>query len=130
MFSGKSSDKFVFNLLEGFFITLLIKTLRYNKNVNEITIRNAEIEILGAIKDRLEATYRCEFRKELLSLLLNKTKISIIGDIARGYEKIAKLRLNWDLVKNRFYSMKSSLENIKIEIEVLRSMLTWLRDEF
>lgn len=74
MFREKSSDKLVFNLLGGFFITFLIKILRYNKNVNEITIRNSEIEILGAIKDRLEATYRCEFRKELLSYYLIKQR--------------------------------------------------------
>lgn len=106
----------------------IINKLEYK--VNELTLRNAELERLGAIKDGLEATYRCELRKELLSLSLNKTKISIIGDIARGDEKIAKLRLNRDLAKNRFYSMKSSIENIKLEIEVLRSMLTWLRIEF
>lgn len=106
----------------------IINKLEYK--VNELTLRNAELERLGAIKDGLEANYRCELRKELLSLSLNKTKISIIGDIARGDEKIAKLRLNRDLAKNRFYSMKSSIENIKLEIEVLRSMLTWLRIEF
>lgn len=107
---------------------VIINKLEYK--VNELTFRNKELEKLGITKDRLEATYRCELRKELLSLSLNKTKISIIGDIARGDEKIAKLRLNRDLAKNRYYSLKSSIEGIKLEIEVLRSMLTWLRVEF
>ena len=109
-------------------IEVVINKLEYK--VNELIIRNAEIERLGAIKDRREVTYRCELSKELLSLLLNKIKISIIGDIARGDEKIAKLRLNGNLAKNRFYSMKSSIENIKLEIEILRSILTWFRVEF
>lgn len=98
--------------------------------VNKLSIKNQELKKLGSIKDRLEATYRCELRKELLSLLLNNTRISIIGDIARDNGKIAQLRINRDLAEIRYYSMKSSIENIKFEIEVLRTMLTWLRVEF
>ena len=99
----------------------IINKLEYK--VNELTIRNAKLKKLGIIKDRLEATYRCELRKELLQLALNNTN-------ARGNEKIAQLRLNRDLAKIRYYLMESSIENIKFEIEVLRSMLIWLRVEF
>lgn len=99
----------------------IINKLEYK--VNELTIRNAKLKKLGIIKDRLEATYRCELRKELLQLSLNNTN-------ARGNEKIAQLRLNRDLAKIRYYLMKSSIENIKFEIEVLRSILIWLRVEF
>ena len=99
----------------------IINKLEYK--VNELTIRNAKLKKLGIIKDRLEATYRCELRKELLQLSLNNTN-------ARGNGKIAQLRLNRDLAKIRYYLMKSSIENIKFEIEVLRSILIWLRVEF
>ena len=99
----------------------IINRLEYK--VIELTIRNAKLKKLGIIKDRLEATYRCELRKELLQLALNNTN-------ARGNEKIAQLRLNRDLAKIRYYLMKSSIENIKFEIEVLRSILIWLRVEF
>ena len=106
----------------------IINKLEYK--VNELTIRNAKLKKLGIIKDRLEATYRCELRKELLRSSLNNTKISITGDITRDNAKIAQLRLNRDLAKIRYYLMKSSIENIKFEIEVLRSMLTGIRVEF
>ena len=99
----------------------IINKLEYK--VNELTIRNEKLKKFGTIKDRLEATYRCELRKELLQLSLNNTN-------ARGNGKIAQLRLNRDLAKIRYYLMKSSIENIKFEIEVLRSMLIWLRVEF
>ena len=102
-------------------IEVIINKLEYK--VNELTIRNAKLKKLGSIKDRLEATYRCELRKELLQLSLNNTN-------ARGNGKIAQLRLNRDLAKIRYYLMKSSIENIKFEIEVLRSMLIWLRVDF
>ena len=109
-------------------IEVIISKLEYK--VNELTIRNAKLKKLGIIKDRLEATYRCELRKEFLRLSLNNTKISITGDITRDNAKIAQLRLNRDLAKIRYYLMKSSIENIKFEIEVLRSILIWLRVEF
>ena len=116
-------------------LEVMINKLEYR--LNELTIRNAKLKKLGMIKDKLEATYRCELRKELLRLSLNNTKISITGDIAgdngkiaRGNEKIAQLRLNRDLAKIRYYLMKSSIENIKFEIEVLRSILIWLRVNF
>ena len=109
-------------------LEVMINKLEYR--LNELTIRNKKLKKLGMIKDKLEATYRCELRKELLRLSLNNTKISITGDIARDNAKIAQLRLNRDLAKIRYYLMKSSIENIKFEIEVLRSMLTGIRVEF
>lgn len=56
-------------------LEVIINKLEYK--VNELALRSAELEKLGAIKDRLEATYRCELRKELLSLSLNNTKKDI-----------------------------------------------------
>ena len=99
----------------------MIKKLEYK--VNEFTIRNAKLEKLGHIKDRLESIYSCELRKELLQLSLNNTN-------ARGNGKIAQLRLNRDLAIIRYYLMKMSIEDIKFEIELLMSMLIWLRVEF
>ena len=109
-------------------IEVIINKLEYK--VDELIIRNEKLKKLGAIKDRLEATYRCELRKELLRLSLNNTKISITDDITRDNAKFSQLRLNRDLAKIRYYLMKSSIENIKFEIEVLRSMLTGVRVEF
>lgn len=108
-------------------LEVIINKLEYK--VNELTLRNQKLEKLGAIKDRLEATYRCELGKELLRLSINSTKISIIDDIEGDNANLTQLRLNRDLAEIRYYSMKSSIENIKFEIEVLRSLLTWLSDE-
>ena len=109
-------------------LEVMINKLEYR--LNEFTIRNEKLKKLGIVKDKLEVTYRCELRKELLGLSINGTKISIIDDIARGNANLAQLRLNRDLAEIRYYSMKSSIENIKFEIEVLRSLLTWLSVEF
>lgn len=102
-------------------IGVIINKLEYK--VNELIIRNAELEKLEGLKDKLEAIYSCELRKELLQLALNNTN-------TRDNEKIAQLRLNRDLAKIRYYLMKSYIEDIKFEIEVLMNMLIWLRVEF
>lgn len=99
----------------------MINKLEYD--VNEFIIRNAELEKLEGLKDKLEAIYSCELRKELLQLALNNTN-------TRDNEKIAQLRLNRDLAIIRYYLMKMSIEDIKFEIELLMSMLIWLRLEF
>lgn len=106
---------------------VILNKLEYK--VNELSLRNQELDMVGRRKHSLESTYRCELRKELLKLTASNTKISIIGDMARGKEQIAKLRLDRDLATNEYFTIKSAIENIKIEIEVLRSMLTWLRVE-
>ena len=99
----------------------MINKLEYD--VNEFIIKNAELEKLEGLKDKLEAIYSCELRKELLQLALNNTN-------ARDNEKIAQLRINRDLAIIRCYLMKSYIEDIKFEIEVLMSMLIWLRINF
>ena len=94
----------------------MINKLEYD--VNEFIIRNAELKKLKGLKDKLEAIYSCELRKGLLQLAFNNTN-------TRDNEKIAQLRLNRDLAL-----MKSYIEDIKFEIEVLISMLIWLTINF
>ena len=96
----------------------MINKLEYD--VNEFIIRNAELKKLKGLKDKLEAIYSCELRKGLLQLAFNN----------RDNEKIAQLRLNRDLAIIRYYLMKSYIEDIKFEIEVLISMLIWLTINF
>ena len=72
-------------------IEIIINKLEYK--VNELTIRNEKLKKLGCIKDSLEATYRCELKKESLISSLNNTKISITGDITRDNAKLHNLEL-------------------------------------
>ena len=102
-------------------IEIMINKLEYD--VNEFIIRNAELKKLKGLKDKLEAIYSCELRKGLLQLAFNNTN-------TRDNEKIAQLRLNRDLAIIRYYLMKSYIEDIKFEIEVLISMLIWLTINF
>ena len=104
--------------------------IRLENKVNELTFRSKELERLEATKDRLETTYKCELRKELLCLLVKDTRVDNIVEGGRGNVKIAQLRISRDLAILRYYSTKSLVQNIKREIEFLRSMLIYLREEF
>ena len=61
---------------------------------------------------------------------MNKVQVSLIRDLSRGDEEISRLRLERDIADNDYYVCKSSMENLKVEIDVLRSKLAWLKLEF
>ena len=68
-----------------------------------------------------------------LEVIINKLEYKV-NELTLRNAKLKKLgvikdRLNRDLAEIRYYSMKSSIENIKFEIEVLRSLLTWFSVE-
>lgn len=88
-----------------------------------------ELDKLGYEKCKTEYFYRTALTKELVSLNSEKVKVSIIGDLARGKEEIAKLRFKRDMAVNKYYICKAAIENKRLEIEVRRSQLTWLRAE-
>lgn len=97
---------------------------------NALTQGNTKLKSLGVEKSKSEYNYRIELAKELCRLrTFDKTPVSIIGDMARGNKRIATLRLQRDIAKISYESCKENLRQISQDIEVLRSMLTYLRVE-
>ena len=95
-----------------------------------LTKGNIQLKNLAIKKAEAERNYRVELRKEILKLRLEKVPTTVIQDIAKGNERIADLRLKRDIAESDYYTCISSIENLRLEIEVLRSKLTWLRVEF
>lgn len=95
-----------------------------------LTKGNDELRTLGVKKANAERKYKIELRKELLKLRLEKYPIAIIQDLAKGEEKISFLRLERDLVENAYTVCQEGLRNIRLEQEILRSLLAWQRVEF
>ena len=96
-----------------------------------LTAGNTQLKTLGVKKADAERKYRVELRKELLRLRqLEKQPVTLIKDLAKGKEDIAALRLNRDITKSAYYTAISAMENLRVEIETLRSMLCWLREEY
>ena len=65
----------------------------------------------------------------LLKLRLDKIPSNIIQDVAKGDDRISQLRLDRGLAENNYTTCQEALRNKRIELEALRSLLTWERTE-
>lgn len=76
-----------------------------------------------------------EYRKEVANKEIELRKIerypgNLCYDIARGDEKVAKLRLERDIAKIDAEVCKEGLKNVRSELEALRSLLAFERAEY
>ncbi|MGG5463521.1 hypothetical protein [Clostridium sp. B9] len=101
-----------------------------DKRLEELSNLNGTLTTLGEIKAKTEAIYKIELRKELLKLRSEKVQVSIIDNLAKGKGEIATLRYKRDIAASNYFTCISAIENKRLEIEVLRSKLTWLRVEY
>ena len=101
-----------------------------NLKQKELSDMTSKLFKFGEEKAIAEKIYRQELRKELLLLRSHKMPTTIINNLAKGKEEIAELRLKRDIAESKYYTCLSAIENKRLEIEVLRSKLTWLREEF
>ena len=90
---------------------------------------NIQLKSLGVKKSDAERKYKISLRQELLRLRLDKHPVSIIQDLAKGNDLISQLRLERDLSENSYTVCIEAMRNTRIEIETLRSFLTWERTE-
>ncbi|WP_061317538.1 hypothetical protein [Clostridium botulinum] len=95
-----------------------------------LTRGNTELKTLGVKKARAEHDYKVALRKEILRLRqLEKQPATLINDLAKGKEEIAKLRLNRDIAETNYSVCIEAMRNLRLELEAYRSFLTWERVE-
>ena len=90
-----------------------------------LTRGNTQLKTLSIKKAEAERNYRIRKAQEILKLRAEKYPVTIIQDVVKG----AELRLKRDIAESDYYTCISSIENLRLDIEVLRSKLTWLRVE-
>ena len=95
----------------------------------ELSRLNDNLKNFGIQKEKAERNYRIELRKMLLKLRVDKIPSSIIQDVAKGDERISMLRLERGLAENNYNTCQEALRNKRLELESLRSLLTWERTE-
>lgn len=91
---------------------------------------NTELKTLGLKKAQTEKAYSIKKAQEILKLKLEKYPATLIMEVIRGNEEIAELRLQKDIAESAYYTCISAIENLRLEIEVLRTKIAWLRTEF
>ncbi|PJI07054.1 MULTISPECIES: hypothetical protein [Clostridium] len=94
-----------------------------------LTRGNSEIKTLGIKKAEAERNYRMALNKRILLLKSQKYPATLIQDLSRGDEVVAQLRMNRDIAESSYYTAISAADNLRLEIETLRSILMRLRFE-
>src|SRR5574344_2421821 len=90
---------------------------------------NIQYKTLGLKKAQAEKNYRITLQKEMARLKLENYKVTIIPDLARGNEEVARLRLERDTADVSYETCRNSLRYCERELEILRSQLAWLKSE-
>ncbi len=102
----------------------------FKKGKQELSRLTDNYKNFGIQKETAERKYRIELRKTLINLRANKTPSNIINDIAKGDEYISKLRYERGLAENNYNTCREAINNKRLEIETLRSVLKWMGVEF
>ena len=91
---------------------------------------NIQLKTLGVNKANAERDYKIALNKKILRLKAEKLPATIIMEVSKGDEEVAQLRLERDIAESSYFVCLDALNNLRLEIETLRSMLTWLRAEY
>lgn len=100
-----------------------------NKCLISMQQGNTQYKTLGLKKAKAEYDYRIVLQKETARLKLQGTKVTIISDLSRGNEEVARLRLERDIADVNYETCRNSLRYCEKELEILRSQLAWLKSE-
>lgn len=91
---------------------------------------NTQMKTLGLEKAKTRKDYSVRLQQEYLKLRAEGEKVTIISELAKGNEEVAELRLKKDIAESSYYVGLEAMNNLRLEIEIIRSQLTWLRAEF
>ena len=90
---------------------------------------NTELKTLGLKKAQTEKIYRIRQAQEILKLRTEKLPVTLIMDLVKGNEEIAQLRLEKSVAESSYFTCISAIDNLKIEIDVVRSKLAFMKVE-
>jgi len=96
-----------------------------NQQMAALTRGNDILKTLSIKKNKTEQIYRMALARKILALRAEKYPVSLTYDLARGDENIAQLRLDRDIAESSYFTCKSEMENLRLKIEVNRSLLKW-----
>lgn len=90
---------------------------------------NTQLKTLGLEKAKTEKEYKIRQAQEILKLKAEKYPSTLIMELVKGNEEVADLRLKRDIAESSYYVGLEAMTNLRLEIEIIRSQLTWLRTE-
>ena len=90
---------------------------------------NTELKTLGLKKAQTERNYRIALAQEMFKLKTEKYPATLIIYMSKGNESVADLRLQRDIAESSYFVALDAVNNLRSEIEIIRSKLTWMRAE-
>ena len=82
-----------------------------------------ELDMRGIEKAKTEADYRIALAKKILGERAQGTPVTIMSDICRGDENIARLRLERDIAETMYESCLQSIYACKVEMNIVLDMM-------
>jgi len=98
--------------------------------IDKLESQNEDLKKLGENKAETRRKYYVALNKKILELKADKFPATLILPLSKGEAEVAQLRFDKDVAESIYYTAIDALNNTRIEIDVLRSKLTWLRSEF
>lgn len=90
---------------------------------NTLNLAIAKLKTRGQEKALAEAEYRKALAKKILEERTQGTPVTIINDICRGDEEIAKLKLNRDIAETLYETALQKIYATKLEIDIVSKQM-------
>ena len=84
---------------------------------------------LGLKKAEAEKNYRVKYNQKMLELKAEKCQATLITSLAKSDPEVAELAMKRDIAESNYYTCISATENLRLEAEILRTKIAWLRTE-
>lgn len=91
---------------------------------------NTQLKTLGLEKAKTERNYKVRQAQEILKLRADGQPVTIIQDLVKGNEEVAELRLRRDIAESSYFVALEAMNNLRLEVEILRTKISWLKCEF
>ena len=99
----------------------LINELRALRDTLSLAIE--KLKERGKAKAKAENGYRIALRKLILEERDKGTPVTIISDICRGHEEIAKLKMNRDIAETLYETAQQKIYATKLELGIVERQL-------
>lgn len=90
---------------------------------------NTTQKTLGLEKAKAERDYRIEYNKKMLELKMEKCQATLIVSLAKSDPVVAELGMKKDIAESAYFTCISAIENLRQEVEILRTKISWLKAE-
>lgn len=91
---------------------------------------NMELKKLSIKMAEAKKEYSIALAKEILKLKQQGCQVTVLLQIAKGEKTVAQLRFNKDVAESSYYVQRDTIDNLKAEIDTLRSLLSFMKMEY